>query len=141
MSQLKPRSRLIYIADDDPDDLDLYQEIIGEIPGNCILCFSDGKYLFDHLVQADPNELPDLIILDINMPLWTGQKTVAAIREIERLRSIRIVIITTSRYEQDKAMWRNLNIPMYTKASSYSDVKELFFYLLASENHSTAQKF
>ena len=139
MSQLKPRSRLIFIADDDPDDLDLYQEIIAEIPGNSILCFSDGKFLYDHLVQADARELPDLIILDINMPLWTGQKTVAAIREIDRLRDIRIVIITTSRYEQDKAMWRHLNIPMYTKASSYADVKELFYYLLAGENHTTAK--
>src|SRR6478735_2644731 len=121
MTQLNSRSRQIYIADDDPDDLDLYQEIISEIPGNSILSFSDGKYLYDYLIKVPTEELPDLVILDINMPLWTGQKTVAAIREIERLRSIRIVIITTSRYEQDKAMWRHLNIPMYTKASSYSD--------------------
>jgi CheY-like chemotaxis protein len=139
MTQLKPRSRRIYIADDDPDDLDLYQEIIAAIPGNSIVCFSDGKYLYDQLIQVKTEELPDLIILDINMPLWTGQKTVAAIREIDRLRDIRIVIITTSRYEQDKAVWRQLDIPMYTKASSYSDVKELFYYLLAGENHTTAQ--
>jgi CheY-like chemotaxis protein len=139
MSQPKPRSRRIYIADDDPDDLDLYQEIIAEIPGNSIICFSDGKYLYDHLITTDTQELPDLIILDINMPLWTGEKTVAAIREIHRLRDIKIVIITTSRYEQDKAMWRHLNIPMYTKASSYSDVKELFYYLLAGENRTTIQ--
>jgi len=139
MSQPKPRSRRIYIADDDPDDLDLYQEIIAEIPGNSILCFSDGKYLYDHLIKADTHQLPDLIILDINMPLWTGEKTVAAIREVDRLREIRIVIITTSRYEQDKVMWRHLNIPMYTKASSYSDVKELFYYLLAGENRTTIQ--
>ena len=135
----KPRSRRIYIADDDPDDLDLYQEIITEIPGNSFVCFSDGKYLYEHLVAACPQELPDLIILDINMPLWTGEKTVAAIREIDRLREIRIVIITTSRYEQDKAMWRQLNIPMYTKASSYTDVKELFYHLLAGENLATPQ--
>ena len=139
MSQPKPRSRRIYIADDDPDDLDLYQEIIAEIPGNSILCFSDGKYLYDYLITADTHQLPDLIILDINMPLWTGEKTVAAIREVDRLREIRIVIITTSRYEQDKVMWRHLNIPMYTKASSYSDVKELFYYLLAGENRTTIQ--
>jgi CheY-like chemotaxis protein len=137
MSQPKPCSRRIYIADDDPDDLDLYQEIIAKIPGNSITCFSDGKYLYDHLITTDIKDLPDLIILDINMPLWTGEKTVAAIREIDRLRNIRIVIITTSRYEQDKSMWRHLNIPMYTKASSYSDVKELFYYLLAGENRTT----
>jgi hypothetical protein len=52
MSQPKPCSRRIFIADDDPDDLDLYQEIIAKIPGNSITCFSDGKYQgparFDH---------------------------------------------------------------------------------------------
>jgi CheY-like chemotaxis protein len=138
MAQLNPRNRRIYIADDDPDDLDLYKEIIAGIPGNSVRCFLDGKYLYDSLIQAPADELPDLIILDINMPLWTGQKTVQAIRDTNRFGDIRIVIITTSRYEQDKSMWRHLNIPMYIKASSYSDVKHLFYYLLAGENYKTA---
>src|SRR5690349_15961543 len=141
MTQPKLRTRRIFIADDDPDDLDLYKEIITGIPGNSIVCFSDGKYLYDYLLQVPINELPDLIILDINMPLWTGQKTVEAIRKTRHLQEIKIVIITTSRQEQDNLMWKQLNIPMYTKASSYADVKELFFYLLSAENHRTPQNF
>lgn len=141
MTQPKLRTRRIFIADDDPDDLDLYKEIITGIPGNSIVCFLDGKYLYDYLVQVPINELPDLIILDINMPLWTGQKTVEAIRKTRHLQEIKIVIITTSRQEQDNLMWKQLNIPMYTKASSYADVKELFFYLLSAENHRTPQNF
>jgi CheY-like chemotaxis protein len=125
----------------DPDDLDMYKEIIGGITGNTIICFSDGKYLFDYLLQLPAVNLPDLIILDLNMPLWNGHKTVEAIRKTDRFKNIRIVIITTSRYEQDKLSCRHLNIPMYTKASSYTDVKELFHYILAGENQTTAQNF
>ena len=141
MTQLKPPSRRIFIADDDPDDLDLYKEIIAGIPGNIIECFADGKYLYDYLLLVPAIELPDLIILDINMPLWTGQRTVEAIRKIDRLERIRIVMLTTSRFEQDNALWRGLNIPMYTKASSYCSMKELFHYLLAGENHKNGAEF
>jgi len=141
MSQLRVCSRHILIADDDPDDLDMYMEIIGGIPGFTILSFSDGKYLFDHLVQIPDENLPDLIILDLNMPLWSGHKTVEAIRKTDRLKEIRVVIITTSNYEQDKLLCSHLNIPMYTKASSYTDVKELFHYILAEENQTAAQNF
>jgi len=140
MSQLRVCSRHILIADDDPDDLDMYKEIIGGIPGNSITCFSDGKYLYDYLLQVPAVNLPDLIILDLNMPLWSGHKTVEAIRKTDPLKDIRIVIITTSKYEQDKLLCLQLNIPMYTKASSYTDVKELFYYILAGEQ-TAAQNF
>ena len=129
MTQPKPCSR-IFIADDDTDDLDLYREIFSELPGQSVTCFTDGKHLFNALLQTPVDELPDLVVLDLNMPLWSGYKTVDAIRGVESFRHIRIVIISTSSYDRDRLLCSEYNIPMFTKAASFADIKQLFEELL-----------
>ena len=130
MTQPKPRSRRIFIADDDIDDLALYKEIFRDFTDQLLTCFTDGKHLFNALIKLPADDLPDLIVLDLNMPLWSGYKTVDAIRDIDHLKQIPIVIITTSSYDRDKLLCKQHNIPMFTKASSYKDVKKLFEQLL-----------
>ena len=44
---------------------------------------------------------PDLILLDLNLPKMDGREVLAAIKEDERLRSIPVVVLTTSEAEED----------------------------------------
>ena len=66
----------------------------------------DGAQCLRFLRRAPPWQQapkPDLILLDINMPVMDGRATLAAIGSDEALRSIPVVVLTTSAREEDVA--------------------------------------
>ncbi len=89
----------IFIVDDDPDDQELVQEAL-DMAGLdwASRTFGDGQELLDHL--QDDN-LPALILLDLNMPRVDGRTALKVIKEDDRLRHIPIVVLTTSRNDED----------------------------------------
>lgn len=98
----------IIIADDDSDDQEFLENTIREINSNVkILPLSDGKELMDIFwgkkQTPDPAFLqPDLIFLDLNMPLMGGYEVLKFMREDAALKSIPVFILTTSEFEYDK---------------------------------------
>lgn len=105
---LDSMSRVILMADDDPDDRLLIQEAIEEAGVQSDLFFvEDGEELMDFLRREGIYEgrtdlpLPGLILLDLNMPRKDGREALKDIREDQRLRRIPIVILTTSKSEDD----------------------------------------
>lgn len=85
----------ILYADDDFDDRMLFTEAFSEIeqPVSCItVC--DGKQLLQTLKNA--SELPDVIFLDINMPVMDGRECLIALKRDRRLRNIPVVIYSTT---------------------------------------------
>ena len=101
-------SPLIMIADDDPDDQLMIREAFGERCQQCQLCFvSNGVELMAALkgecpdVLAGSGSLPDLILLDLNMPLKDGRQALVEIRSTPELCRLPTVILTTSRNDED----------------------------------------
>jgi two-component system response regulator len=65
---------------------------------------SDGVEAFKYLEKAyksDSTELPDIILLDLNMPRMNGHEFVKKIKVDDRLKKIPIVILTTSKSDED----------------------------------------
>lgn len=97
----------ILIAEDDPDDRELAEEALALTPYGSHLSFvKDGQELLDYLEQkgqyAGQNlSLPDLILLDLNMPRVDGRTALRRIRESEHLKHIPIVILTTSKDDRE----------------------------------------
>lgn len=88
---------LLY-ADDDYDDLQLLEEKLKEIDPSILMqgC-SDGQEAFAALESIDEgNRLPDLIILDLNMPKWNGFKTLEVIKTNELYQDIPVVVFSNS---------------------------------------------
>ncbi len=87
----------ILIIDDDEDDTQLFIESAKEIDEN-IICVAarDGLEALQLLKNTD-NKLPDYIFLDLRMPGFSGQKTLAEIKKETRLLHIPVIIYTTSR--------------------------------------------
>ncbi|WP_026814379.1 response regulator [Arenibacter certesii] len=83
---------LIFLADDDQDDRMLFLEAIDEILLETeTKTFDNGVDLMAKLLENDA-PLPDLIFLDLNMPLMTGEECLVDIRNEPRLAEIPIII-------------------------------------------------
>jgi CheY-like chemotaxis protein len=98
----------ILIADDDPDDRLMAKEAMEEARlANEIRFVEDGEELLDYLRRqgkyASPasSPRPGLILLDLNMPRKDGRKALQEIRNDPELRRIPVVVLTTSKAEED----------------------------------------
>ncbi len=98
----------ILMADDDPDDRLLVEDAFEEVQlENAFAFVEDGEQLMDYLHQRGAyRELagsppPGLILLDLNMPKKDGRQALREIKEDPDLRSIPVVILTTSQAEED----------------------------------------
>lgn len=91
----------IALADDDEDDRLLFKEAIEEIGIRTKLSlFIHGKELMDYL-SLPKIILPDVIFLDLNMPIKNGMQCLKEIRRNSRFNDIAIAIYSTSSSEND----------------------------------------
>jgi CheY-like chemotaxis protein len=104
----KKRTITILYADDDADDQLLVKEALEESRLiNDLRFVNDGEELMDYLHRrgqfADPetSPRPGLILLDLNMPRKSGREALEEIKRDPELRRIPIVVLTTSRAEED----------------------------------------
>jgi CheY-like chemotaxis protein len=103
-----PRTITILCADDDPEDRTLMQEAWEESRvANPLDFVEDGEALMDYLHRRGKyatlhgSPLPGLILLDLNMPKKDGREALQEIKADPALRSIPIIILTTSKAEED----------------------------------------
>lgn len=94
----------IVLADDDEDDRLMTREALAANRlTNPLHEVSDGVELLDYLNElvATGQDLPGLILLDLNMPRMDGREALSAIKSSAELRQIPVVVLTTSRAEED----------------------------------------
>jgi CheY-like chemotaxis protein len=110
----------ILMADDDADDRLMAREAFEESRiVNDLRFVEDGVELLDYLKRrgryADPasSPRPGLILLDLNMPKKDGREALQEIKADPLLKSIRVVILTTSKAEQDILRTYDLSAASY----------------------------
>ncbi len=91
----------ILIVDDNPDDIEITRIILRRM-GRTLKVeeAASGEAALKRL--ADRNELPSIILLDIKMPGMTGLDTLRRIRADRRLKTIPVIIVTSSALETDE---------------------------------------
>ena len=98
MEQQADRVMKILVVDDDDADVLMIEEALeGAAPGTTIERAEDGRAALE-LLQAKPPsaELPDLILLDLNMPRMGGLETLTRLKSDDRWGPIPVVVLTTS---------------------------------------------
>ena len=123
----------ILLADDDPDDRKLTHDAFMENRlANEFHAVEDGEELMDYLyrrgkyesMRGDP--LPGLILLDLNMPRKDGREALKEIKADPDLRRIPIVVLTTSKAEEDIVRTYDLGVNSYvTKPVTFKSLVEL----------------
>jgi CheY-like chemotaxis protein len=123
----------ILLADDDPDDRKLTQDAFVENRlVNVLHCVEDGEELMEYLrrqgryVDQKDAPLPGLILLDLNMPRKDGREALKEIKADPELRRIPIVVLTTSKAEEDILRTYDLGVNSYvTKPVTFKSLVEL----------------
>ena len=107
----------VLMADDDPEDCMLAMEAFRESGAKAAFaCVEDGIELMTYLSERSSHEakgLPDLILLDLNMPKKDGREALIEIKAEPALQRIPIVILTTS------GMQRDIDFSMQAGAESF----------------------
>ena len=103
------------LADDDADDTSLFCEALAEI-SSTIECHTaeNGLELFELLSKPD-REKPDILFLDINMPLMNGWDCLKKLKEDADLGNIPIIMYSTSSAKRDIEMAYSLGALLYLK--------------------------
>jgi CheY-like chemotaxis protein len=103
--KINGRAVEILLVEDNPGDARLAQEALKDSKLNNNLHITcDGVEALDFLFKRNgfPTAVrPDLILLDLNLPKKDGRQVLAEIKQDEQLRRIPVVILTTSKAEED----------------------------------------
>ena len=93
----------ILLVEDNPDDVELTRIAFREAKvANNLVVVNDGAEALDYLFARgahagrNPDDLPSIVLLDLNLPKVDGREVLQAIRANEKTRSLPVVVLTTS---------------------------------------------
>ena len=123
----------ILLAEDDPDDALMAREALEESRvANALHIVGDGEELMDYLYarnkyrDRDPNDLPGLVLLDLNMPKMDGREALRDIKADASLKRMPIVVLTTSKAEEDIFRTYDLGVNSFiSKPVSFASLVEI----------------
>jgi CheY-like chemotaxis protein len=121
------KKHIILIVDDDTDDREIIRDAFMSNHKNHreYVFLESGDLLWEYL-QSENKEQPSLIMLDLNMPGKDGREILKDIKENERLKSIPIIVFTTSGSERDKHTSYTLGANCFlTKPDTFNKLVDL----------------
>jgi len=123
----------VFLADDDAEDCEIFEEALREINANATLTSSkNGQELMNLLNRADSK--PDVIFLDLNMPVKNGYQCLKEIRENPALKDHIVVIFTTSSLKEDIDLMYKLGANLYiTKPTDFDKLKQVIRKVFSAE--------
>jgi CheY-like chemotaxis protein len=119
---------ILLLAEDDEDDYLLARDALAEARFHCrLLRVKNGEELLDYLHRKgafeNPREfpLPDLILLDLNMPKKDGRRALSEIKSHSTLRLTPVVILTTSQNHDDVLQCYDLGANAFIRKPAHFD--------------------
>ena len=118
--------RSVLVVDDNPDDFELTRLAFAE--NGCearLICTRNGQECMDYLRRQGPyagESMPDMVLLDINMPVIDGFEIMTRIAADASLRHLPVIILTTSDAEEDILRMYGLRCNAYVvKPANFND--------------------
>ena len=124
----------IYVVDDDPDEIFFFKDALSDagIP-NELTWFQDGQSLLSEFTAPDCMH-PDMLFLDLNMPLFSGMECLRALRNMEKLKDLTVIIYSTSSQSTDIEKTFAAGADYYlVKPGSYMSLKQILHGIIVED--------
>ena len=109
-------TKVILLIEDNPSDVDLTRRALEKSRiANELVVAEDGEGALEYLWREGLHELPALTLLDLNLPKLSGLEVRQRIRADARTRRLPVVILTSSKEEQDLAAGYDLGVNSYIR--------------------------
>lgn len=124
------------LVDDDIDDTELFTEAVESVDAsvNCLNA-ADGREALAKL-SSKTQRKPDLIFLDINMPVMNGWQFISRLKDDEKLKEIPVIMYSTSSKMTDfKTALDSGALCFFTKPDSFTTLKNILRIVLEHLNN------
>ena len=115
------KAKTIYYLDDDFDDLGFFKEITEEL-GYVVKVFSDGRKML--LVLEIQDERPDVIFLDIHMPVLNGEEILEIIKKSDELKDIPVVMVSGAYPKKLLQYCSDMGVYCLVKRHNFQELKQ-----------------
>jgi two-component system, chemotaxis family, response regulator Rcp1 len=119
--RMDTKNKIIFLVEDNRGDIRLIQEALKSTAAQCeVVIARDGMEAMAYLRQDGEYSnavRPDLILLDLNLPKKDGREVLAEIKADPALKHIPIIVLTTSRNEEDIFKSYDLHVNCYISKS------------------------
>ncbi|MDX1906560.1 MAG: response regulator [Bacteroidia bacterium] len=114
--------KVILLVEDNPSDIALARRAFNRANIlNPLVVAEDGQEAMDYLLGTgayegrDPQDIPAVILLDLKLPIMDGLEVLRQIRQHEKIHRVPVVILTSSRQEEDVAAGYDLGVNSYIR--------------------------
>lgn len=114
-------STILYVDDDSDDCLILQSSLKDAGSASQLIFANDGEEAVKYLNSVAPTSLPNLIVMDLNMPRWDGRRTLSYLKSQPHLAGIPVVILSTSENKVEKDACAQLGAASYFKKPFHYD--------------------
>ena len=112
----------IVSVEDNKTDAFVIKRTLGSLTSEDVTVLPDGKSALDYL--RDSSHVPTLILLDINLPCYSGLEILSLMRKLDHLRGIPIIMFSSSQLDEEiKAAYRLGANSYVAKPSSHVELE------------------
>lgn len=124
---------VILLADDDEDDLYFLKEALLEVhPDAVVHAANNGKETITYLENNAHGQLPDLLVLDYNMPIMNGYEVLNTLSSYEKYKSLKVCVWSTSRnHHEVEACLEKGALMYFVKPDNNAEFKNIAKTILA----------
>ena len=120
------RIKRVLLTDDDRDDRDLFSEALASIDPAIVYHWAEHGRQALHLLDSNIIDKPDIIFLDINMPIMNGWELLGKLKQNSTYHDVPVIMYTTSSEAKDRKIAMELGALCFvTKPDNFKSVKGL----------------
>jgi CheY-like chemotaxis protein len=131
---------VILYAEDDQDDFEGLKDALAQLTDtHTLVQAKNGTEVLAYL-EKEPDHLPGLIVLDLNMPVMDGKETLLWLKKSERYNHIPTMVFTTSSREEDLRLCKSYDCTFFRKPTLYRDLLHIVQIMLQMSEQPTTEK-
>jgi response regulator RpfG family c-di-GMP phosphodiesterase len=136
-----PKTIQILLADDDMDDRFFFNKAIdyATVPAS-LITVENGEKLMRYLSEISPEDLPDALFLDLNMPKKNGSECLREIKNNENLKRLPVIIYSTSLHPEIADLLYRDGAHYYIKKTDLVQMQTLLNYVLKLVNENQMER-